>query len=206
MAREPCGLGGAPTKGRGRWSLRRCTGTMGLRARDHLAAGAHDTWGRTYPISTARSVTLISSEAWGHGHSTQAGRLDAVGMETRGQEGNETDPHPADLAPTLHSTVHPGAWLSRGRGRWTPVWAGRGQAAFPSSPSPPRAFLRAPSPHKLPHFGHLHLPAFIPHTPTGRGSRRPHLQKEHRGPRSWHRACVSQDLTWPHCECEPGSL
>ena len=65
---------------------------MGLRAPDHLAPGAHDPWGCTYPISTARSVTLISSEVWGHGHSTQAGRLDAVGMETRGQEGNETDP------------------------------------------------------------------------------------------------------------------
>lgn len=109
-----------------------------------------------------------------------------------GQEGNETDPHPADLAPPLHSTVHPGAWLSRGRGRWTPVWAGRGQAAFPSSPSPPPAFPRAPPPTSSPlrtpsppcfHPPHTHR-RWEPPTPS---------QKEHRGPRSWHRACVSQD-------------
>ena len=179
---------------------------MGLRARDHLAAGAHDPWGRTYPISTARSVTLISSEVWGHGHSTQAGRLDAVGMETRGQEGNETDPHPADLAPTLHSTIHSGVWLSRGRGRWTPVWAGRGQAAFPSSPSPPRAFPRPPPPTSTPTSDTFTSLLSSPTPPPDVGAADPIFKKSTEGPEAGIELVCHRTLTRLRCECEPGSL
>lgn len=127
-------------------------------------------------------------------------------METRGQEGNETHPHPADLAPTLHSTVHAGAWLSQEEGEVDTSLRGEVRPPFPPPHPRPPPSREPPPPTSSPTSDTFTSLLSSPTHPAEVGAADPICKKNTEVPEAGTELACHRTLTWPRCGCEPGSL